>query len=173
MARWTAKGRAWFAARWSAVAGRWWLLGIPALAALGGWYTIFGDQGIITMRTLRAQLRGAQREEGQLRDRVQQLTTEQTRLKDPQYLEQVVRRELGYVRPGERIYLFTTPSEAPAAPSAPNSVPALAVVPPSAATPPEKSTKSARSAKTIKQPIKKQETTVRTAPTKTKKPSTR
>lgn len=83
---------------------KWLVVGL--LVLLFGWLIIFGDQGLLTWRTLAEKKNELLREEAALTAKKQLLETETTRLEDPQYLEPVIRRELGYVKPGETVYQF-------------------------------------------------------------------
>lgn len=114
-----------------------------ALVLIAGWYTVFGDQGVATLRSLRAQLHQREREEGQLREQIRQLELELARLKDPEYLEQVIRAELGYVKPGEHIYQFMKPQEAANIPHT-TGTPALAGSLPASAPPAPQRAKPAK-----------------------------
>lgn len=99
----------------TAILGAWrkWVNPIP-LAALGvslvfGWYIVFGDQGLVRLRQLRHTESEMRQRELALASRLQTLAQEKVRLEDPDYLELIIRRELGYVRAGELIYQFPEP----------------------------------------------------------------
>ncbi|MBI2342797.1 MAG: septum formation initiator family protein [Deltaproteobacteria bacterium] len=87
-----------------------WINPIPlaalALMALFGWYIIFGDQGLLTLRRLRGTKQSMLQTEQALTHRLEALHEETGRLQDPGYLEILLRKELGYVRPGETVYQF-------------------------------------------------------------------
>lgn len=91
-------------------AWREWINPIP-LVAIGlilffGWLMIFGDEGLLTLQQLRQTERQSLKKEQELTHRLDRLHTEIERLKDPAYLEVLVRKEFGYVKPGETVYQF-------------------------------------------------------------------
>lgn len=87
-----------------------WINPIPfaalCLILLFGWYTIFGDQGVLQWRQLYLTKQDLMRTERDLSQQLQHLEQETQRLQDPAYLEPIIRRELGYIKPGERLYHF-------------------------------------------------------------------
>lgn len=64
--------------------------------------------GILRIVQLRGEIRTAQQEVMVLETRNQQLRHELARLQSDEYIEQVARRELGLVMPGERVYVVVT-----------------------------------------------------------------
>ena len=67
---------------------------------------IVGDNGLVALRRLRAETAALQAEVDGLRDERARLVDEAQRLReDPATIEEVARRELGLVRPGERVVL--------------------------------------------------------------------
>ncbi|MBI4237442.1 MAG: septum formation initiator family protein [Deltaproteobacteria bacterium] len=97
------------------ILGSWreWINPIPlaalALSLIFGWYIVFGDQGLVRLRQLRHTEGELRQRELALSSRLQTLAQEKVRLDDPDYLELIIRRELGYVRSGELIYQFPEP----------------------------------------------------------------
>lgn len=87
-----------------------WINPIPlaaiCLIALFGWHIIFGDQGLLTRRSLRQTEHSLLTREQELTHAIEALHQETRRLKDPAYLEIFLRKELGYVRPGETVFQF-------------------------------------------------------------------
>ncbi len=104
-----------------------WINPIP-LAAIGlilifGWLMIFGDEGLLTLQRLAQTERTLLKTEQELTHRLERRHTEIERLKDPVYLEMLVRKEFGYVKPGETVYQFPAAepvSPEPISPNAPN-----------------------------------------------------
>ena len=83
--------------------GRWILLGFIAIIVLD---SLVGDRGL--MATLRAR-----REYHEMADTIARQRTENTRLADqarrlrddPRTIEEVARRELGLIKPGEKVFI--------------------------------------------------------------------
>lgn len=92
--------------------GQWrqWFNPIPfaafVLVLITGWYMVFGDQGLLMLRQLRITQAELLNAEQAGVHRLHQLSEESERLKDPAYLEPIIRRDLGYVKPGEVVYQF-------------------------------------------------------------------
>lgn len=78
-----------------------------AVLAGGAAWACFGDRGILANRTLADEVSSR---EARLEERVatiEHLRSEIERMKtEPQVQERWIRQELGYVRPGELLYLF-------------------------------------------------------------------
>jgi len=67
---------------------------------------IVGDNGLVALWRMRAETASLQAEVDGLRDERARLVDEAQRLReDPATIEEVARRELGLVRPGERVVL--------------------------------------------------------------------
>lgn len=64
--------------------------------------------GILRIVQLQGEIRAVRQEVMVLETRNQQLRHELARLQSDEYIEQVARRELGLVRPGERVYVVVT-----------------------------------------------------------------
>ena len=64
--------------------------------------------GILRIVQLQGEIRAVRQEVMVLKTRNQQLRHELARLQSDEYIEQVARRELGLVRPGERVYVVVT-----------------------------------------------------------------
>ena len=76
--------------------------------------------GISKYRDLKVQEEGLDRELAGLDAKIQDLNTEKSQLtEDPEYLEKIIRDELGLVKPGEIVYKFV--DEAPAEATEPSS----------------------------------------------------
>jgi cell division protein FtsB len=68
---------------------------------------IYGWQGVVRLRHMRAQLLALERDNAALREQAERLTQAIDRLRnDPAYLERIAREERGMVRPGETILKF-------------------------------------------------------------------
>ncbi len=91
-----------------------WINPIPlialALILLFGGLMIFGDEGLLTLRRLTQTRHQLLKKEQELTHRLDRLHTETDRLQDPEYLESLVRKEFGYVKPGETVYQFPDPT---------------------------------------------------------------
>ncbi len=93
---------------------RLWLPGTLALYALLAASTLVGQHSFLHLQELRQEQRALEaaaftlaRENAELRDRIARLKT------DDEFLEKVVREELGFVRQGEFVYRFRDPLSAP------------------------------------------------------------
>jgi len=83
--------------------GRWlfWIAGTLAIAYMG-WNLLFSDHGYGVYREEAAKLREQERQLAELRRQREQLAREVLRLRnDPEALEELIHRELGYVHPDE------------------------------------------------------------------------
>lgn len=68
------------------------------------WFLIWGDQGIYQrekMRYLKSKLEGEKRH---ILKNIEELKEEKRLLKNKNVLEKTIRKELGYIRPGEVIF---------------------------------------------------------------------
>lgn len=87
-----------------------WVNPVPIVALLVliffGWHIIFGDQGLLTWSKLKLTYKGLNSQERHLITRLRYLKVEAERLDDPEYLEPLIRKELGYVKPNETVYQF-------------------------------------------------------------------
>lgn len=75
-----------------------------ALAFAFLWFIIWGDQGIYQRERLRFLKSKLQRETIQIEQDISKLEEEKELLNDEKHLESVIRKELGYIKPGETIY---------------------------------------------------------------------
>ncbi len=85
------------------------LLWLAVLAALGGmgWSLVFSDHGWLVYRQEQAEFRALQAEVARLKREREALAREILRLRnDPDALEELVHRELGYVYPDEYMVLL-------------------------------------------------------------------
>jgi cell division protein FtsB len=74
---------------------------------------IYGWQGVIRLREMRAQLQTLERDNVALRQQAERLARTIDRLRnDPAYLERIAREERGMVRPGETILKFPSKDKA-------------------------------------------------------------
>lgn len=78
-----------------------------AVLAGGAAWACFGDHGILANRTLQAQVESRQARIDERELTVAHLRSEISRMTtDPRVQERWIRQELGYVKPGELLYLF-------------------------------------------------------------------
>jgi len=68
------------------------------------WFAVFGNQGLYTYYSLLSTKKHLITEEHNLQARLDSLKLEEKRLHDPNYLEIIIRQELGYIRPGEVVF---------------------------------------------------------------------
>lgn len=73
-------------------------------AGLFFWFLAFGDRGINQLRRLLQMKNQLKAEQTQVNDEVDRLTREKELLSNPANLEMEIRKELGYIRPGEIIF---------------------------------------------------------------------
>ena len=69
------------------------------------WFAVFGDQGLYRLHRslkLRAELK---QEIAGLKQKVEDLKKEKELLYNPTHLELIIRQELGYVKPGEVVFI--------------------------------------------------------------------
>ncbi len=72
-----------------------------------GWSLVFSDHGYLVYRQEQQQLQALQQQLDALKQQRQQLAKDILRLRnDPQALEELVHRELGYVHPDEFILMM-------------------------------------------------------------------
>ena len=68
---------------------------------------LVGDKGLLTMMEARAQYRGLEQSLADLRGDNARLREEARRLReDPTAVEEVARRELGLIKPGEKLFVI-------------------------------------------------------------------
>lgn len=79
-------------------------IGIAIAVVVFLWALLFGDQGIYQLNKLSLMRRQLAHQRETLKTDAERLTREKTLLEDPKNLEPVIRKELGYIRPGEVIY---------------------------------------------------------------------
>jgi cell division protein FtsB len=79
-------------------------IGIVIAAAVFIWLLIFGDQGIYQLNKLTLMKKRLLYQRETLTKDIERLTNEKALLQDPKNLEPVIRKELGYIKPGEVIY---------------------------------------------------------------------
>jgi cell division protein FtsB len=75
-----------------------------ALVGIFFWWFILGDQGVYQLRRLIDMKNRLIRERSVLNDDIDSLKQEKELLSDPAKLEMVIRKELGYIRPGEIVF---------------------------------------------------------------------
>lgn len=88
-------------------------LAITAAAIVFFWFLLFGDQGIYHLNKLSLMKNRLATQKETLKSDIERLTQDKEMLKEPKNLEGVIRRELGYVRPGEVIYQEKAPESEP------------------------------------------------------------
>jgi cell division protein FtsB len=72
--------------------------------------SLVGDQGLVAYWMLRAEREALRREVAELESRERALLREIEALRsDPSYIEQVARRELGFIKPGEIVVQLPEP----------------------------------------------------------------
>jgi cell division protein FtsB len=79
-------------------------IGVAALSGLFFWFLVTGDQGVIKLKRLIEMKSNLLAERGLLNFQIDLLSKKKTLLSDPSNLELAIRKELGYVRPGEMIF---------------------------------------------------------------------
>ena len=95
-----------------------WLVGAVLAVVLGT--AVFGENGILHLRRLRAEVEALHRDVQALEVENERLTRAIGELRtDPAAVERIAREELGLVRPGERVLRFPRSSPPPAAPAVP------------------------------------------------------
>ena len=93
---------------------RWlpWLL-LTVIIGYMGWSLVFSDHGYRVYRQEQQQLQALQQQLQVLKQQRQQLAEEILRLRnDPQALEELVHRELGYVHPDEFVLIMPDQKQA-------------------------------------------------------------
>jgi len=68
------------------------------------WFFVLGDQGLYQLRKLVSMKTDLATRQVDLTNELEQLELEKTRLEDPKNLEMVIRKELGYIKPGEYVF---------------------------------------------------------------------
>ncbi|MFA5812386.1 MAG: septum formation initiator family protein [bacterium] len=79
------------------------LVVVVAVAAFF-WFLIAGDQGIAQFRRLMDMKHRLLAERTALNEKIDKLTREREILSNPDNLETIIRKELGYIRPGEVLF---------------------------------------------------------------------
>jgi len=79
-------------------------IGIITAVLVFLWLLIFGDQGIYQLNRLTMMKKRLLYQNETLTKDIEKLSQEKTLLQDPKNLEPVIRKELGYIKPGEVIY---------------------------------------------------------------------
>ncbi len=89
-----------------------WLLWLLPFALLFVVYQVMtGPRGLLKVEALRDQKAAIRREIDSLETRKRELLVEKNRLlTDTAYLEKIARKELGMIRPGEKVYRFVEPA---------------------------------------------------------------
>lgn len=83
------------------------------LGCLGLMWVLFAPgNGVVALLNQRSELREMQAETERLRVQNQQLQVELERLrKDPEYLEEIARKDYGLLKKNERVYDFSKPEQ--------------------------------------------------------------
>ena len=68
------------------------------------WFLAFGDQGVYQLKRLLDMKYALISEREELNDSIDLLQKEKNLLSDPKNLEPVIRKELGYIKPGEILF---------------------------------------------------------------------
>jgi cell division protein FtsB len=83
------------------------IVGAALLLLLFVGLAVYGWQGVVRLREMRAQLVALERDNATLREQAERLAQVIDRLRnDPAYLERIAREERGMARPGETILKF-------------------------------------------------------------------
>lgn len=77
---------------------------VIAIVAFFFWFLAFGDQGAYQLRRLIEMKNSLLSQRQTLNDEIDRLTKDKEILSNPRNLEMVIRKELGYTRPGEIIF---------------------------------------------------------------------
>ncbi len=101
--------------------GRYVQMGIAALAVVLVIESLFGSRGLSAMFDARRQYESAAADLDRLRAENQQLRVEVKRLReDPDAIEEAARRDLGYLAPGEKVFIIRDARPAPTTPDIPS-----------------------------------------------------
>jgi cell division protein FtsB len=88
------------------------LLLILVLVLILGFFTFFGDNGILHLLRLQKELNRMKERNTQIDEENRKLKEEVRRLQDEKrYIEEIARKELGMVKEGEIIYQFDLPAK--------------------------------------------------------------
>ncbi|WP_461209372.1 FtsB family cell division protein [Desulfocurvus sp. DL9XJH121] len=94
------------------------LVFLVVLNLILGYRLLVGDEGWFGYLKLRREHEVMRQRLDEARERARELSAEIRRLKsDPAYLEDVIRRRMNYVGPGETLYVFPPDEEGQAAPN--------------------------------------------------------
>ena len=104
----------------SARAGRYVQMGIAVVAVVLVIESLFGSRGLSAMFDARRQYESASAELDKLRSENNHLRVEVKRLRDdPDAIEDAARRDLGYLAPGEKVFIIRDARPAPTTPDVP------------------------------------------------------
>lgn len=70
-------------------------------------FTIMGDSGLYQLHSLNKSKKMLRSQINETKQNIELLENEKVRLSNPDYLEAIIRQELGYIREGEVIYQMT------------------------------------------------------------------
>lgn len=79
-------------------------IGVICAVILFFWFFILGDKGIYQLRNLMDMKNRLTAERQKLIEDIDKLSEEKKLLSDPKNLEMVIRKELGYIKPGEMVF---------------------------------------------------------------------
>jgi len=77
---------------------------VAAIVLCFFWFVVLGDKGIYQLRQLLGMKNRLMTERHTLNDEIDKLSEEKKVLSEPANLEMVIRRELGYIKPGEIVF---------------------------------------------------------------------
>jgi cell division protein FtsB len=78
-----------------------------AVLAVAAGLAVYGGNGVLRVRAIRAEIQALEREVSSLRERSDKLAATVDKLRnDPAYIEKLAREDLGYVREGETVLKF-------------------------------------------------------------------
>jgi cell division protein FtsB len=104
----------------SSRAGRLFRIGLVLLAAMLVVESLFGSRGLSAMFQARRDYSAAETDLERLRAENARLRAEATRLReDPTAIEEAARRDLGYIAPGEKLFIIHDARPAPTTPPVP------------------------------------------------------
>ena len=70
-------------------------------------FTVFGDSGLYQLHSLYKSKHKLTYQINENKTMIESLKSEKIRLNNPDYLESIIRKELGYVKDGEVVYQIT------------------------------------------------------------------
>ncbi|MEW6266484.1 MAG: septum formation initiator family protein [Thermodesulfobacteriota bacterium] len=85
---------------------------LAGLIVVFGLMLLYGDNGLLQLRTMRQEIEKLEVENAELKEQNRRLLRHIERIKsDPRYIEDEIRKKLGFIRPDETIYRLGEESE--------------------------------------------------------------